>query len=319
MVIVRKWGKEHINNSLKQIDSNTWLIGRLLLHRSPYPSDTATWNDDGDNSSYLLTEAPSSLPPAITPPNSPHIKLVHEAGDASAVWSIGQNAFCKVRYIEGGVTPESITLKFVQDQKPSFKTPEVLHHAFDHYRSYLFLQRVPGRTLDAAWPSLDERWRRHYVGTVVSACKEMTEWKGRGFGGVDGKNIPEYYLIGPQAPEDFKSANLQAACKRLGMDCSSFVFYHADLGPTNIIVENVPISGEIGIIDFEIAGFFPRSWIRTKFRLSSGMDLSPSASGDPYWWRREVQKALGASGFDDVRVAWEEWQEYKPSLAQLKN
>jgi hypothetical protein len=103
------------------------------------------------------------------------------------------------------------------------------------------------------------------------------------------------------------------------MDCSSFVFYHADLGPTNIIVENVPISGEIGIIDFEIAGFFPRSWIRTKFRLSSGMDLSPSASGDPYWWRREVQKALGASGFDDVRVAWEEWQEYKPSLAQLKN
>ena len=92
--IVCKWGEEHINNSLKQIDSNTWLIGRLLLRRSPYLSDTATWNDDGDNSSYLLTEAPTPLPPAITPPNSPHIKLVHEAGDASAVWSIGHNAFC---------------------------------------------------------------------------------------------------------------------------------------------------------------------------------------------------------------------------------
>jgi hypothetical protein len=113
MVIVRKWGKEHINNSLKQIDSNTWLIGCLLLYRSPYLSNTATWNDDSDNSSYLLTEAPSSLPLTITLPNSPHIKLVHEASDASAIWSIRQNAFCKVRYIKGGVTLELITLKFV--------------------------------------------------------------------------------------------------------------------------------------------------------------------------------------------------------------
>jgi hypothetical protein len=30
------------------------------------------------------------------------------------------------------------------------------------------------------------------------------------------------------------------------------------------------------------------------------MDLSRSVADDPYWWRREVQKALGANGFDDV-------------------
>ena len=93
-------GEDHINQSLKQIDSNTWLIGGLVLRRSPSSSDTATWNDDSDNSSYTLTEAPSHFPSAITPPNSPYIKLVHEAGDASAVWLIGNNAFCKVRYIE---------------------------------------------------------------------------------------------------------------------------------------------------------------------------------------------------------------------------
>ncbi|KAH7364909.1 hypothetical protein BKA65DRAFT_146239 [Rhexocercosporidium sp. MPI-PUGE-AT-0058] len=95
--------------TLKQIHSNAWLIGNLVLHRSPFPSETSTWNDDGDNSSYTLTEAPTPLPSATTPPD-PHIKLVHEAGDASAVWFIRNNALCKVRYIEEGVTPESVTL-----------------------------------------------------------------------------------------------------------------------------------------------------------------------------------------------------------------
>jgi predicted unusual protein kinase regulating ubiquinone biosynthesis (AarF/ABC1/UbiB family) len=71
---------------------------------------------------------------------------------------------------------------------------------------------------------------------------------------------------------------LSAGCEAIGIDCSSFVFYHADLRPTNMIVEDQPNSGKIGIIDFEISGYFPRDWIRTKFRLSSGMNLSASAS-----------------------------------------
>ena len=85
MAVVRKWGEDHINKSLKQIDSNAWLIGGLVLHRSPCASEKATWNDEGDNSSYTLTEAPTPLPSATTPPDSPYIKLVYEAGDASAV------------------------------------------------------------------------------------------------------------------------------------------------------------------------------------------------------------------------------------------
>ena len=81
----RKYGEDHINKSLKQIDSETWLIGDLVLHRSPYPSDAATWNDDSGNSSYTLTEAPTPLPSATTPPDSPYIKLIYEAGDACAI------------------------------------------------------------------------------------------------------------------------------------------------------------------------------------------------------------------------------------------
>jgi hypothetical protein len=304
MVVVRKWGENHINKSLRQIDSNTWLVGSLILKRSPCTSDVATWNDDGDHSSYTLTEASVPLP-ITTSPDSPYITLVHEAGDASAVWSIGYNAFCKVRHIEEGTTSESITLDFVQKQRPSFNTPKVINHTFGNDRSYLFLRRLPGRTLDAAWPTLKQRWRLHYVNSAVNICKEMAEWKGHRVGGVDNRNIPEHFLITPRGSDNFDSVH--AGCEAIGMDCSEPVFYHADLGPGNIIVEEEPITGETGIIDFEIAGFFPRGWIRTKFRLSGGMDLSASAS-DTTWWRAEVQKALGAHGFKEYAGAWMQWR-----------
>ncbi|KAJ6788257.1 hypothetical protein PWT90_02394 [Aphanocladium album] len=44
----------------------------------------------------------------------------------------------------------------------------------------------------------------------------------------------------------------------------------AHLGPTSILVDLQ--DDTIGIIDWEIAGFLPIEWIRTKFRASSGME-----------------------------------------------
>jgi len=74
----------------------------------------AIWNNNGDNSSYILTGVPTSLPSATIPPDSPYIKLVYKAGNASAVCSIGNNILYKVRYIEEGVMPELVTLQATQ-------------------------------------------------------------------------------------------------------------------------------------------------------------------------------------------------------------
>ena len=303
MVVVSKWGAAHINNTLKQIDSETWLIGSLLLYRLAGCSPTATWTDEGENSSYTITKATKPYP-ATVQSDSPNIKLVHEAGDAYAVWAVGSSALCKVRYIEEGTTPESTTLDYVRNQRPSFDVPTVLNYTIDGDRSYLFLGRLPGRTLDQAWPSLNESWRYHYVNAIVNICKEMAHWKRDQLGGVDGQDVPEYYLQSC-GTDDFSS--IQAVCEEIGMDCSSFVFFHADLGPTNIIVEDVPRNGKLAIIDFEIAGFLPKGWIRTKFRVSSGMDLSTLATDNPTWWRSEVLKALGADGFEDHSGSYMEW------------
>lgn len=302
MVVVRKWGENHINQSVRQVDENSWLVGDLMLRRSSQPSDAATWQDD-DGSNYSITEAPNPRPKS-TPPNSPHIKLVHEAGDASAVWSIGGNAFCKARYREEGVTLESTTINFVRAQKVCFGTPEVLHHAMSYDRSFLFLRRVPGRTLASAWPSLNDFWRHHYVNAVVQACLDMATWESKTLGGVDGQHMAEYFLV----PPDLGFESIEAGCQAVGLDVSDLVFCHADLGPGNILVEHTPKVGNIGIIDFEIAGFLPRGWIRTKFRLSSGMDLPESDT--PTLWRKMVQFALGAKGFSDYSQAWMEWCGY---------
>jgi hypothetical protein len=75
------------------------------------------------------------------------------------------------------------------------------------------------------------------------------------------------------------------------------VFYYADMGPTNVTVENEPKTGALGVIDFEITGHLPRDRVRTKFRVSSGMNLSDS--DDPTWLRSEAQKLLGKGGFRD--------------------
>jgi hypothetical protein len=104
---------------------------------------------------------------------------------------------------------------------------------------------------------------------------------------VDGKDMPEHYLakrVGAYG-EDMRSAVLQEACEAIGMDCSSFVFQHNVLAPDSIIVEDVPTKGIIGIIDWYCAGYLPRGWIATKFRLCPGLDLDDGMPEAPQRYR----------------------------------
>lgn len=305
--------EEPVRESIKQVNANTWLIGPLQLHRLKGYYPTSTWYDEGDDLSYTVTNAPVPPPPAIPlSANDPKIKLVYDVGNSSAVWSIGNSAFCKAKVRVLGTTQEAATLAFVHRQRPEFDIPKVFHHTEHNGRSYLFLSRVQGRTLSVAWPTLDEKWRYHYMDAIVSICKFLETQESDILSGVDGENVLEPFLVKYEAETDYSQAdysprNLQRACDSMGMDCSKFVFYHADLGPGNIIVEESPETGRVGIIDWEVAGFFPRGWIRTKFRLSSGLDLPESATDIPVEWRSGVQKLLGTHGFEDYVSQYTSW------------
>ena len=73
--------------------------------------------------------------------------------------------------------------------------------------------------------------------------------------------------LGPFSLRDFNDHVLQySIIPRPGV--GSFLhFYHADLGPRNIMVWG---DGDVlGILDWESAGFYPRGWVVLKPLLSA--------------------------------------------------
>jgi len=66
-----------------------------------------------------------------------------------------------------------------------------------------------------------------------------------------------------QETRDDRVEVVQQQCQELGMDCSVFVLSHNGLGPTNIIANG----DRIVAIDWEMAGYAPLEWVRTKFAI----------------------------------------------------
>ena len=324
-----EWGEGHITKALKQINENTWLVGCMLIHRIEHDSpahgtEDYAWTDKADGSKYGLQILSPNLDSAqksektnIFDPmekvNSPYINLIHEAGLSSAVWSIGSEIICKVRKLKTpGTTPEWKILDFVQGQRPSFRIPEVISHTYDANRSYLFMRRVPGRTLDAAWSTLDRHWRDHYANKVVDIIDEMGKWKDveNEIGGIDGR-IDDGWLSLPGFKEEVTStvslsAKMRHTCVSIGMDCDDLVFQHCDLGPTNIIVEEEPHNGTVDVIDFESAGYFPRDWIGTNALVCFGKNLTDWEIPDQ--WRRYLGNCLRRRNY---REFGEEYVEFR--------
>lgn len=305
--LVRQGEIPPVNESIRQIDNHSWLIGkRILLARGPAPGPGPSWT--GSNGSfYTISDAPDPLPPSEPLPADSHFRLVNDAGRASAVWIIN-GAVCKVRFLEPGTTREHITMEWLRQRPLSFAIADVIYHTEVDGRYYIFQRQLPGVTLAQAWPGMDEETKQYYVSRIVGVCKELAEWEGDGVCCVDGGYLSEYYLTSSTGRSDHSPAGLLSSCEESGMDCSKFVFSHCDLGPVNIIVDVAEKS--LGIIDWETAGFVPKEWIRTKFRVSPGLDL------DFPWeemekrteWRRRVQRQLGEEGFADVVDRWVEWR-----------
>lgn len=165
---------------------------------------------------------------------------------------------------------------------------------------------MPGQTLDSAWPQLSEHVRKSCIDRITLFCKTLSTKKAGFTGGVDGKDLSEFFLTnkGDEVDDRFSHDKLLQTCTDLEMDCSEFLLYHCDLGPGNILVD--VDSGVMSVIDFECVGYVPIEWIRTKFRISSGLDLTLYDYEDEakFAWRVGMQKSLGLSGFADIAERW---------------
>ena len=294
-----------VTQSIREISRDAWIIGnRTLLSRQRTPSSECCWSD-GTSSFYVLSDVSYPLPPSRSLPATSRIKMVHDAGGVSAVWSMG-DAFCKVKILDPGATREHVTLDYLHLKGPlSFTIPHVHYHAEYDGRYYIALSRLAGQTLVKAWGNMDKAMKQHYVSRVANICKELAVWQADKISGVDGQYLSDHFLTRVVMPNDCCPQNMLSNCKELGMDCSIFYFYHCDLGPGNIIV-NLE-EGSLGIIDWETAGFVPAEWIRTKFCVASGMDLPGGDEDSRVDWRRRVQRQLGKKGFLEIAEQWIAW------------
>ncbi|KAI5865297.1 kinase-like protein [Durotheca rogersii] len=294
-----------INESIREISNCSWLIAdKLVLLRQPSPpSDQPSWSD-GKDSFYVLSEVPGALPESIPLSDTSGIKKVYDAGGVSAVWRVGE-AFIKVKKVAlPNATREHVTLDYLRANRSlNFDIPDVHYHGEFDGRYYIVLSRVPGPTLAEVWPGLDDTARQNYAHRVAITCQELATWKSNAISGVDGRELPDTFLNKLKAEKNCDPQHLLNNCRELGMDCSSFVFYHCDLGPGNIIANQ----DSVGIIDWETAGFVPVEWIRTKFCISSGMDLPVGDEDARSDWRRLVSRQLGRLGFVEIADEWLEW------------
>ncbi|EPS31004.1 hypothetical protein PDE_05958 [Penicillium oxalicum 114-2] len=307
----------HITESIREISDNSWLISSefLLAHYpSPPPAenisaDHTCWSDS-NGGHFMLSPAPEPLPDSRPLSEySPHLPRVYAIGNSTAVWRAGE-AFIKVHTIYSPLlTREHVTLRFLKDRQPQgFTFPEVYRHFEVDNRYFMIVSKVPGQLLDEAWPSMDETLREYYIGKMANICHYLARWKGDTISGVDGNSLQEWYLRkgNDDSADAVTPEQLTKNCTAMEMDVSNLVFYHCDLGPTNLLVD--PSTSALGIIDWEIAGYVPIEWVRTKFRLSPGIDFTYTDDASKTDWRRRVAQRLEKMGYRDVVDAFFKFQ-----------
>jgi hypothetical protein len=173
---------------------------------------------------------------------------------------------------------------------------------------------------------MPEEQKEHVVTCVAKICAEIKDYQSNAMTGSDCN-----WMSPMQETRDDRVEVLQQQCQELGMDCSVFVLAHNDLGPTNIILNG----DRIVVIDWEMAGYVPLEWVRTKFAVCGALNVEritrPSVvrDGEPPVrverndeYRVRVEQRLGEMGFPEVTAAYKkmrqvrevEWKKNRPWL-----
>ncbi|KAI1086358.1 kinase-like domain-containing protein [Rostrohypoxylon terebratum] len=284
----------HIRDSVKQIDETSWLIGGKHIVRyfqRPYKCECLLKNSR-DGSCYTLSDATPTLPAAEPIPSDSYVHQIHDAGDSSAVFSFGETLILKVKSTSEGGLQEHDTLVSLAQKQLSFNIPTVLFCFQEAKRTYLFEPYMTGKSLNEVWWDMDTDGKEHLSTRIASICSELAA-----FPPSDIMISVDYNWMDPlREPEqrDCSPAALKTHCTNLGMDCSNYVFSHNDLGPTNILIHG----DQITIIDWDLAGYYPLAWVRTKFAICGALDMERVSNN--------VEWKLGDMGFPEVTGAYNE-------------
>lgn len=279
----------------------------------------ARWEDNNnDDDVYYLREA-ADEDLEFSPENA-FKDLIYHAGTSSAVWAIGTNVICKVKTWCDGMEMESDTLAFLNAHFPHLPVPEVIFSWLDIKlnRTFLLLKRIEGQTLQSAWPSLSLEHRDKIATTMAQYCRDLATLQAPSFQSATGLGVLEPFLnvyaerahpswkprlLGPLEAGTFAKYLQRISTQPLPTTTTTtlqdtFHFYHADLGPTNILVSQ---DGALkGVLDWESAGFYPKFWISFKPYISAGFFLSGTrfnTNESRYEWVDLFESKLSDVGF----------------------
>lgn len=314
--------------SVKRINPDLWTLGsKMMCVKAPVqdisqPNACCSW-EDGGCKFYLLPRDETVL--VNSDEGDPAIDRMHECGTGGSVWRIGNEAICKVKSWREDRQVEADTIAFVRANFPQIPLPEVLYSWIDKAinRAYLILRRVHSRTLNSAWPELSVGQRLNIASEVAQYCSVLGQKTSLKYETISGHGVLEHSLMGklpashpswlPPLVGPFSGSEMKAYMARISSApipefVESFLFYHPDLGPTNILISD---DGEkvAAIIDWEAAAYFPSFWVATRPATNWAFQLSePNSEDEKNQWSNLFVKAIEEKGFKCLQAAYTTWK-----------
>lgn len=190
-------------------------------------------------------------------------------------------------------------LAFLANQQLTFNIPTVLFYTYNTNRTYLFKPRMSGQMLNEVWWDINAEKRQLIAALIAEVCYELAAFES------DNITKTDLNWMNPLCKQrDNTPKALRKHCKGLGMDCSIYIFSHNDLGLTNILIDN---RNRLAVIDWDIAGYCPWAWMRTKFAICGALDVERVRKVETdSKYRMLVEGGLKRLGFLEVTKAYKE-------------
>ncbi|KAI4157140.1 MAG: hypothetical protein LQ342_008510 [Letrouitia transgressa] len=309
--------------SIGHLGFGSWSMGSSVICEKEdecTDADTlTTWNDKDET--WRLRRRDPPLTATITPPGDSDFQREYVCGNVTAIWRISPNVLCKVKSWMPGVTPEADTIMWVAKNCPTIPVPKVIHSWIDQdwQRSFCLMEAVPGVTLDQAWNGLSMEERTAIANEVVTYIVDAAQHTSPRISSANGTGITYHgWILGtsrpeikgaddwqpdlhpPMTPEELDERLVLIGGQKSPEKVDHFIFFHGDLAPVNIFLDkNEKDEWHVSsIIDWEVAGFLPKWYIRTIVGVSTAHLLN-QAPGEEEMWSVELSRALEKRGFQE--------------------
>ncbi|UPL02801.1 hypothetical protein LCI18_013735 [Fusarium solani-melongenae] len=213
---------------------------------------------------------------------------------------------------ERAALTEHYSLKFLQENLPSFPAPRPHGLVCVGHFHLLFTTFIPGQDLEKRWPQLNRTQKQHIadqLDALFSQLRSLPHPNSTPLGGVYGDgckdrrrylrastksimNDEEFQDFIFSGPETASALYIKLLRDLLPKPEAKIVFTHGDIRPANIIVQEGKDEKWLvtSVIDWEASGFYPEYWECIK----AVNNLTPSDNTD---WYQYLPDQLSSNGY----------------------